>query len=102
MVQISPDRSKLLFVRNNDIYVMNADGTGESQLTNHPGGDFQAVWSPDGTQIAFASNRDGNNEIYIMDADGSNQVRITNVAAGSNAAKAGAKPRPRSAASATP
>jgi Tol biopolymer transport system component len=35
-------------------------------------------WSPDGSQIAFDSNRDGNEEIYIMNADGLNQVNMTN------------------------
>jgi Tol biopolymer transport system component len=35
------------------------------------------MWSPDGTQILFTSERDGNEEIYVMDADGSNIVRLT-------------------------
>ena len=36
------------------------------------------MFSPDGTKIAFTSNRDGNTEIYVMDADGTDQTRITN------------------------
>ena len=35
-----------------------------------PTDDFEPAWSPDGTKIAFASNRDGNHEIYVMNADG--------------------------------
>jgi dipeptidyl aminopeptidase/acylaminoacyl peptidase len=35
------------------------------------------AFSPDGSRIAFASNRDGNFEIYVMDADGTNLVRVT-------------------------
>src|SRR5262249_54696605 len=35
------------------------------------------VWSPDGTKIAFTSNRDANDEIYVMNADGSSQTRFT-------------------------
>ena len=35
------------------------------------------AWSPDGKQIAFASNPDGNSDIYIMDANGTNLTQIT-------------------------
>jgi Tol biopolymer transport system component len=63
---------------NDEIYVMNPDGTGLTNLTNHPDDDGLSAWSPDGTKIAFTSNRDGNNEIYVMNADGTNPVRLTN------------------------
>ena len=49
---------------------MAADGSHPINLTNHPALDGFAVWSPDGTRIAFTSNRDGNTEIYVMNADG--------------------------------
>ena len=39
---------------------------------------YLPAWSPDGTKIAFTSNRDGNPEIYIMNSDGSNLRRMTN------------------------
>jgi Tol biopolymer transport system component len=39
--------------------------------------DFDPVWSPDGSKLAFVSNRDGTNEIYVMESDGSNQTRAT-------------------------
>jgi hypothetical protein len=60
-----------------DIFVMNADGSGQTPLTFSPGKDTDAVWSPDGSRIAFTSNRDGNDEIYVMSADGSNLTRLT-------------------------
>ena len=61
------------------IYVAQPDGTGETRLSPPaPAHDYSPAWSPDGTKIAFVSERDGNPEIYVMNADGSNQTRITN------------------------
>jgi Tol biopolymer transport system component len=60
-----------------DVYAMNPDGTGQTNLTNNPAEDFAPAFSADGKKIAFTSTRDGNQEIYIMDADGSNPTRIT-------------------------
>src|SRR5207237_9623424 len=61
-----------------DIFVMNADGSGVTDLTHddvvNEGG---AVWSPDGTQLAFDSDRDGARQIFTMNADGSGVTQLT-------------------------
>jgi len=61
-----------------EIYVMNADGTGQTRLTENSVYDQEPAWSPDGKRIVFWSYRDGNNEIYVMNADGSAPTRLTN------------------------
>ena len=63
---------------NADIWIVNADGTGETRLTNNLAFDEDPGWSPDGTKIAFDTDRDGNFETYAMNADGTNQTRLTN------------------------
>jgi len=60
----------------NEIFVMNADGTGVTQLTDNDDWDRVPVWSPNGKQIAFVSDRYGDNEIFVMNADGSNVVSL--------------------------
>ena len=56
---------------------MNADGSALSRLTNNPTVDVFPSWSPDGTRIAFTSDREGGPEIYIVNADGTDLTRLT-------------------------
>jgi Tol biopolymer transport system component len=59
--------------------VINADGTVEKNLTNHPSQDSNPQWSPDGGRIAFESLREGGNpEVFVMDADGSSPLNVSN------------------------
>jgi Tol biopolymer transport system component len=73
----SPDGSRIAYVSDWDIYVMNADGSNPHNLTQNPAYDISPTWSPDGTQIAFASFRDEDWEIYAMNMDGCNVRRLT-------------------------
>jgi Tol biopolymer transport system component len=52
-------------------------GVNVARLTSSAGDDNQPAWSPDGSRVAFVSNRDGNPEIYVMNADGGNPTRLT-------------------------
>ena len=66
---------------NYEIFVTNADGGGQTNITNNPNADQEPAWSPDGTRIAFRSNRTGAGDIYVMNADGSNPVQLTSATA---------------------
>jgi len=59
---------------NHDIYIMNADGSDQRQLTTSPDQDGWPNWSPDGKQMAFQSNRSGALNIYVMDVLGGSQA----------------------------
>lgn len=77
----SPDGKSIAFWSNRDgnqeIYVMNVDGTGQRRLTDNPASDANPAWSPDGTKILFHSDRGGNRDLYVMNADGSNPRAVT-------------------------
>lgn len=61
-----------------EVAVMNRDGSSRMTLTDHPGFDFEPVWSPDGTKIVFTRSENSNTEIYVMNADGGNQTNVSN------------------------
>jgi Tol biopolymer transport system component len=78
----SPDGSRVAYTSDasdafQDIWVMDADGFGQTQLTTTPGFDAFPEWSPDGSRIAFTSDRSALDDIWVMDPDGSNPVRLT-------------------------
>ncbi|MEO1237973.1 MAG: DPP IV N-terminal domain-containing protein, partial [Planctomycetota bacterium] len=60
-----------------DLYFQRVDGTAVTQLTTDPGNDVMPTLSPDGSQVAFASDRAGTWDIYLMDTDGGPAVKLT-------------------------
>ena len=74
---ISPQGDKIAFCYKGDIYVVNATGGKAQQITTNAAYDVNPVWSPDGKQIAFATDRNGNFDIYLVAAQGGVAKRIT-------------------------
>jgi Tol biopolymer transport system component len=60
-----------------EIFIINEDGSGLHNLTNHPAYDHFPVWSPDGQKLLFVSHRSGNPDIFVMDANGDNVRQLT-------------------------
>ncbi|MDA1190801.1 MAG: hypothetical protein O3A46_03845 [Candidatus Poribacteria bacterium] len=60
-----------------DIFSVEIDGGDTRNLTGHPAANWYPSWSPDGSRIAFASNRDGDWMIYVMNADGKRLRRVS-------------------------
>ncbi|HEX8205812.1 MAG TPA: DPP IV N-terminal domain-containing protein [Solirubrobacteraceae bacterium] len=72
----SPDGTKIVYSQDNDIWIMDADGSDAEQLTDTSGlNERRPTFSPDGTRIVYSDNTDY--DLHVMDADGSDQDTIT-------------------------
>ena len=93
-VRVSPDGSKVLYtVREaimtddrseyvNQVWLCNADGSNNVQLTKGDKNSSNPKWSPDGKTIAFTSSRDGKNNLYVLPVAGGEAEKITDVKSG--------------------
>lgn len=76
-VRISPNGTEIAFCYKGDIYKVPATGGTAIQLTTQDSYECTPIWSPDGKQIAFASDRYGNFDIFMMSSGGGNAQRLT-------------------------
>ena len=74
---ISPDGKTIVFSYKGEIYKVNSGGGRAEQLTTNPAQDTRPIWAPDGTKIAFASDREGGFDIFEMSIDGGAPTRLT-------------------------
>mgnify|MGYP000815173848 CR=1 FL=1 len=74
---ISPDGTSIAFTYKGDIYTVPVNGGKAAQITTNAAHDTHPVWSPDGKQIAFASDRMGSMDIFVVDREGGIPKRLT-------------------------
>ena len=66
--QWSPDGRRIAYLRDDEVWVMEADGSRQTRVVAKPGGGRQARWSPDGRRLAFISRRRGWSQVWLIDA----------------------------------
>src|SRR5437667_10748968 len=74
---VAGTNGKIAYSDGTNIWLMNSDGTGASQLTSAAGANVDPALSPDGTQVAFGSSRFGGWDIMVANVDGSGTFRLT-------------------------
>ncbi|MEA2476563.1 MAG: hypothetical protein QOC87_762 [Actinomycetota bacterium] len=81
----SPDGARIAFTRayrTSNVYIMNADGTQQRQVTTGPSGDSSPDWSPNGQRIVFSSHMNNSAlDLFTVNSDGSDVVQLTHTAA---------------------
>ena len=68
---------RIVFTYEDDLWTVSATGGDASRITNHPGAEVWAKFSPDGSRLAFTGEYDGGRDVYVMDSRGGVPVRLT-------------------------
>ena len=86
-VAVSPDEKQIAYSvayysvpenkSNNEVFIMNADGTGNAQITRDAWQESQPTWFKDGKKIAFLCNESGSSQVWEMNPDGSGRKQLT-------------------------
>ncbi|HEY0079937.1 MAG TPA: LpqB family beta-propeller domain-containing protein [Pyrinomonadaceae bacterium] len=74
---LSPDRAEIAFVSGGDIWTVPASGGDARLLVSHPATESRPLYSPDGSRLAFTSNRTGNGDLYLLTLDTGDLQRLT-------------------------
>jgi dipeptidyl aminopeptidase/acylaminoacyl peptidase len=85
--RMSPDGTMIVYVfgekekwdsqANNNLWLISSDGIGRLQLTNSDKADWNPLWSPDGSKIAFSSNRSGKSQVHVISISGGESRQVT-------------------------
>lgn len=76
-VKISPDGKEIAFTYKGDIYKVATSGGSAQRLTSQPSYESRPMWTPDGKQIVFMSDRNGGQDIFVMPSVGGNARQLT-------------------------
>lgn len=79
---VSPDGATIVFHCEGDLWTVPSTGGVAKRLTTHPGREWEPVFSPDGQQLAFLSDRTGSAQVFVMPADGGPARQVTHHTAG--------------------
>lgn len=96
-VQLSPDQKTVVYgvsyyskeenKGNRDLFTLNLETKAKTRLTETAGGEYNAVWKPDGSKIGYLSAASGSMQMWEMNADGSGKEQVSNFEAGLNGFK---------------
>ncbi|MEO5816153.1 MAG: DPP IV N-terminal domain-containing protein [Gemmatimonadaceae bacterium] len=74
---LSPDHREIAFVSGGDIWTVPYGGGEARLLVSHPATESKPLYSPDGTRLAFVSNRTGNGDVYVLTLASGDLRRVT-------------------------